>query len=829
MKILKTYNNIVVKENEYPFIPLREMVIFPKMQKTFYVGRLESIQAVEIAKEFYDNIVFLATQKDPNLESPGEDEIYKIGVLAKILEIKEGPDSKILKLLVLGLERGIIKKFIIEDNIRKVLIEKIDKEEEKDEEKIDIKTESLLEYIIKEFKKFTSLAKISNETVKGIISNSDNINSFINSMMPLLKASIENNIAILEETDPHKRLTLLAEIISSNIEIIQLEKKITQEVRNKMEKSQKEYFLNEQMKEIQKELGALNNDDIDIFSNTIEFTKKLDEIGVPEFVKQKALKEHKRLLKMPPISPESSILRTYLEWIIDLPWKEKKEDLKDLKKAKEILDKEHYSLKKVKERILEFLAVRQLNKKIKGPILCFIGPPGTGKTSLGRSVATALGREFIRISLGGIRDEAEIRGHRRTYLGALPGKIIQSMKKVKSINPVFLLDEIDKMSSDFRGDPASALLEVLDPEQNCGFVDHYLEVPYNLSEVMFITTANSYSGIPYPLLDRMEIINISSYTEIEKFKIAKFFLIPREKEENGLKHLDVSFTNKAIIDIIRYYTMEAGVRSLQRNIAKIFRKIAKLIVLEKNIKKVTITSKKLNKFLGKKIYSKSYVDEILDVGIAHGLAWSELGGSILPIEIVLYPGSGKISLTGKLGEVMKESAQTAFSYIRANAFLYNIKYKDFYKDYDVHIHFPEGAIPKDGPSAGIAIASAILSALTKESMPSNVAMTGEITLAGRVLPIGGLKEKVLAAARHKKKIIILPSENEKDLVDIPKSIKKKLEFKFVKRVEDVFKIVFNENIYRKEDENKNEENIVKEGIINIPETKIDNQFDNIIT
>jgi len=810
MKILKDYDNITIRENEYPFIPLREMVIFPSMQRSFYVGRSESIQAVEISKKFYENIVFLATQKDPNVENPKEDEIYRVGVLAKIVEQKKGPDHKIIKLVVTGIERGIIKEFVNEDNIKKVLIEKIDKEKE---EEIDAKTETLLEYIIKEFKKFSALARISNDTIKDIINKSDNINSFINAMMSLLKSSIENQIAILEETDSHKRLMLLAELISSNIEIIQLEKKITQEVRNKMERSQKEYFLHEQMKEIQKELGNLNNDDVDIFSNPVEFSKKLDEIGVPEYVKQKTLKEHKRLLKMPPISPESSILRTYLEWIIDLPWKEKREDLKDLKKAKEILDKDHYGLKKVKERIIEFLAVRQLNQKTKGPILCFIGPPGTGKTSLGKSVANAIGREFIRISLGGVRDEAEIRGHRRTYLGALPGKIIQSMKKVKSINPVFLLDEIDKMSSDFRGDPASALLEVLDPEQNSGFVDHYLEVPYNLSEVMFITTANSISGIPYPLLDRMEIINISSYTEMEKFNIAKFFLIPREKEENGLQDIDIKITNKAIIDIIRYYTMEAGVRALQRNIAKIFRKIAKFIVLNKKIEKIIITSKNLQKFLGKKIYLKPDVDEILDIGIAHGLAWSEIGGSILPIEIVLYPGSGKIILTGKLGEVMKESAQTAFSYIRANAFQYDIKYKDFYKDYDVHIHFPEGAIPKDGPSAGIAIASAILSALTKEPLHSNTAMTGEITLAGKVLPIGGLKEKILAAARHKKKIIILPYENEKDLVDIPKSIKKRLEFKFVKRVEDVFKIVFSNNIYAKPEENK--EKIENSNIIKI--------------
>jgi len=481
---------------------------------------------------------------------------------------------------------------------------------------------------------------------------------------------------------------------------------------------------------------------------------------------------------------------------LDLPWQAKTEDSRDFHKSKEILNRDHYSLNKVKNRILEFLAVRQLNNKTKGPILCFVGPPGTGKTSLGKSVALSLGREFVRISLGGVRDEAEIRGHRRTYLGALPGKIIQSMKKVKTINPVFLLDEIDKMSSDFRGDPASALLEVLDPEQNFQFSDHYLEIPYNLSETMFIATANSIQGIPYPLLDRMEIINISGYTEAEKMHIAKNFLLKKEIEENGISSIDFQVTDRALLDIIRYYTMEAGVRSLQRQIASLCRKTAKLIVLkEMKITRIQINRKNLSKFLGKKKYIRAKIDKVLDIGISHGLAWTEIGGTLLPIEVVLYPGSGKIVLTGKLGEVMKESAQTAFSYLRANAYLFDIKYENFYKDYDVHIHFPEGATPKDGPSGGIAICCAILSALTKTPMNSDVAMTGEITLTGKVLPIGGLKEKSLAAARHKKGIVIIPNENQKDLVEIPKIIKKRINFMAVEKILQVFDIVFDKSIY----------------------------------
>ncbi|HNZ27155.1 MAG TPA: endopeptidase La, partial [Spirochaetota bacterium] len=567
MKILKNHfseDNAV--ENHYPFIPLREMVIFPGLKKSFYVGRVDSVEAVNLSVEKYDKIIVMATQKDPAMETPKKEDIYRIGVIAKILEVRPGPEKNIIKLTVKGIRRVEIEDYVENNSIKKVKINEI--EFRKDIS--DPQTSIQLDLIVREFKKFSALAKIPFETLKSI-SEIDNLELLINTLMSFLKVSIDKQIETLQELDINKRLFHISEYIAANIEIYQLDKKINLEVKKKMEKSQKEYYLNEQIKEIQKELGTFS-DDSDFFANIEEFKKKLNELGLPEYAVDKALKEYKRLQKTQPMSPEAGIIRTYIEWILDLPWQAKTEDSRDFQKSKEILNRDHYSLNKVKNRILEFLAVRQLNNKTKGPILCFVGPPGTGKTSLGKSVAMSLGREFVRISLGGVRDEAEIRGHRRTYLGALPGKIIQSMKKVKTINPVFLLDEIDKMSSDFRGDPASALLEVLDPEQNFQFSDHYLEIPYNLSETMFIATANSIQGIPYPLLDRMEIINISGYTEAEKMHIARNFLLKKEMEENGITGIDFQVTDRALLDIIRYYTMEAGVRSLQRQIASLCRK-----------------------------------------------------------------------------------------------------------------------------------------------------------------------------------------------------------------------------------------------------------------
>jgi ATP-dependent Lon protease len=790
MKILSNKNSNIKKENEYPLLPLREVIVFPGMVKSFYVGRYESIEAVNLSLSYYDKYIFLGTQKDSTVENPDETSLFDIGVLAQIIEVRPGPDKKIIKLLVKGVERAKTVKISEDGNLKKatisnLLLSVLDN---------STKSEALVNFIIKEFRKYSSLAKIPEEALQAI-SMAESEEVLLNLLIPHLKIGFEKQVELLETEDLFDRFSILSEIIVANIELLEIEKKINVEVRKKLDKNQKEYYINEQIKELQKELGQINETDPEL-QNIDDFEKRLIEIGMPESVRTKVLKEQKRLMKMPSISPEAGVIRTYIDTLIDIPWSNKTEDSKDLKLSKKSLDEDHYSLHKVKNRILEFLAVRHLNPVTKGPILCFVGPPGTGKTSLANSVAKATGRDFIRISLGGVRDEAEIRGHRRTYLGALPGKIIQAMKKGKTINPVILLDEIDKMSSDFRGDPASALLEVLDPEQNYQFIDHYLEVPYNLSEVMFITTANSIKGIPYPLLDRMEIINISSYTEVEKLNIANKFLIPKQIIENGLSNISFKISKPAILEIIRFYTQEAGVRNLQRQIASICRKVAKKIVIEKNDKlKFNITKKNLIKILGKKKFVEPQIDQILDIGVSHGLAWSELGGALLPIEIVLYKGSGKIILTGKLGDVMKESAQTAFSYIRANSFLYDIKYKDFYKDYDVHIHFPEGAIPKDGPSAGIAITCGILSALTKIPMKSNIAMTGEITLTGRVLPIGGLKEKTLAAVKHKKKIVIIPYENEKDTDELPKLVKDKLEFKTVKRADDVFKIVFDDSIY----------------------------------
>jgi ATP-dependent Lon protease len=821
MKIIKSINkDFNKKENEYPLIPLREIIIFPGAEASFYVGRRESIEAVNLAKSLYDNYLFLSCQKNADVENPQMQDIYTTGIIALIKDVSLGPDKNILKLTISAIERARIVSFFEENNVKKVIVERI-KLQKLDDSK---KSEALLNIILKEFKKFINLTKMPREVVVNITGVLDE-DMLINAILPHLKATLDKKMEILEEEDILKRLTLLAELISSNIEIIQLEKKINFEVRKKLDKNQKEYFLNEQIKEIQKELG--NNNHSDEYSSIEDFEKKLVTLGMPEAVKDKALKEFKKLIKIPSFTPEAGVIRNYIDCLIELPWSKKSEDSKDIALAKKILDEDHYSLKKVKNRILEFISVRQLNPSTKGPILCFVGPPGTGKTSLGKSVARALGREFIRISLGGVRDEAEIRGHRRTYLGALPGKIIQSMKKAKTVNPIFLLDEIDKMSSDFRGDPASALLEVLDPEQNNQFVDHYLDIPYDLKEVMFITTANSKQGIPYALLDRMELIYISGYTENEKLKIAQRFLMPREQKENGIENINISMSSDVIIYIIRHYTMEAGVRSLQRQIASICRRIARYIVAtKKDIKEIKITKKKLVKFLGKPKYLQSAIDENLDIGVSHGLAWSEFGGSVLPIEVVLYPGSGKIILTGKLGDVMKESAQTAFSYIRANAHLFDIKIKNFYKNYDVHIHFPEGAIPKDGPSAGIAITCGILSALTKKPMKSKYAMTGEITLTGKVLPIGGLKEKSLAALRHKKEKILIPFENEKDLDDLPKVVKNKIEFITVKNAMDVFKIVFDDDIFIKE---KNEKTKKDSPRIIIDNKAINNQDYDILT
>jgi len=776
----------------YPVIPLREQVIFPGSECSFYIGREDTLAALSYAIEHNDKMIFLANQKDSDQENPAIEDLYHIGVLAVILNVDTDREKNVCCVTVKAFKRAEIREARKTDRIQTVAVRsKIDYFSE-DNEEMNI----LLNHIIKDFSKYCHIEHLAADIVQKI-SSINEMEELINALASNVRMPYLSQIKLLQETDTIKRLALLASTIRTNIDMTLLQKKIVMDIRKDNDKQQKEFFLHEQIKSLQKELLTLKDDPDSIIDDEDKFAEYIEKLGMNEQAKDKAISDAKKLRSLPTISPDAGILRNYIDWLIKLPWTNKSHEILDYKRSEAILNEEHYGLHKVKQRIMEFIAVRNLNQTIRGPILCFVGPPGIGKTSLSRSVAKALGREFIRISLGGVRDEAEIRGHRRTYLGAMPGKIIQSMRKVKSVNPVFLLDEIDKMTSDMRGDPASALLEVLDPEQNAQFMDHYLDVPYDLSEVMFITTANSLQGIPYPLRDRMEIISLESYTETEKVHIAQKFLINREKKENGIENVNLKIDNDAILSVIRHWTMEAGVRSLQRQIATICRKTAKNIVLGKlnPDEEIHITKTMLTKYLGKKKFIR-HADKVLDVGVSHGLAWSELGGSLLPIECVIYRGSGKLVLTGKLGDVMKESAQTAYSYIRSRAHLFDIKYKDFHKIYDVHIHFPEGATPKDGPSGGVAISCAILSALTKTPMNSDVAMTGEITLTGKVIPIGGLKEKVLAAARHKKKIVIIPAENHKDLDDIPKSTAEKIDFREVRRASEVFKMVFPQSVYK---------------------------------
>lgn len=796
MKINKIDNTVPLNISEkLPLIPLREMVIFPSMVKNFYVGRKDSILAIECAVQKHDRKILIVTQKNADDENPEIDDLYEDCVLASIIDIKADDSKDVIRITVEAEETVKLTSIELIDGIRFADFSLCGKISVGDEQKVAI----LKKLILKDLQNFLEMSHRDIQLIDKMRNANSNID-FFTLGMSVLVVDIKSQIDILKSNSFDSYFSKLASLIYQNIENINLEKKIEMSVHKRLNRSQKDFFLNEQIKEIQKELSSSQKDPE--LLNATEFSKKLDAAGMPEAIKQRLQKEQKRLAGMPSMAQESVILKSYIETFFELPWKSSEHDNHDLAKAKEILDSQHYSLKKAKNRILEYLAVRQLNPRTKGPILCFVGPPGTGKTTLSHSVADALDREFIRISLGGVRDEAEIRGHRRTYLGALPGKIIQSMKKVKSKNPVFLLDEIDKMSSDFRGDPAAALLEVLDPGQNSQFVDHFMEVPYDLSDVMFLCTANSLKGIPYPLLDRLEIIQINSYMEKEKFRIAKDFIIPREKKENGIENIDLHFSSKSIISIIRHYTMESGVRSLQRQIASICRKVAKKIVLDSDYDKnkpIKITTGNLKKYLGKKRYVESSPDDFLDVGVSNGLAWSELGGSILPIEIVLYSGKGNIILTGKLGDVMKESAQAAFSYIKSTAELYQIKFKDFYKDYDLHIHFPEGATPKDGPSGGLAISCGILSALTKVPIRSTIAMTGEITLTGRVLAIGGLREKVLAALRHGKKEVLIPEANLKDLDDLPKNVGEAISFKPVKRAEEAFRFVFEKGVFTDEE------------------------------
>ena len=768
---------------ELPLVALKDLVVLPFMVTPFFTGKASNINAIDAAMGM-DRMVFVACQ-DNDVEVPDIDDIFGTGTIAHILQVLKLPDGTV-RVLLEGRQRAVVRKLKHERNYSFVQLTPIELKTETDSSLVPI-----MAAVLRSFTKYCSLKKTVSKDALQSAEKAEYPDKLVDVVLANLQIKKELKLEVLAIIDTRERLDALAVLIEAEVEMLNLQNSISSRVRKKMEKNQKEYFLNEQIKEINKELGREKDDSQEID----EFVQTIEAKDAPAEIIDKARKEGRRLSKLQPMSPESGVLRTYLEWLADLPWGIKTEDNRDINAAAVILDEDHYNMKKPKERILDYIAVQQLKDRMKAPILCFVGPPGTGKTSLGKSVARALDRKFVRISLGGVRDEAEIRGHRKTYVGALPGKIIQSVKKAGSSNPVFLLDEIDKMSSDFKGDPASALLEVLDPEQNSNFVDHYLEVPYDLSGVMFITTANSIHNIPYPLRDRMEIIEIPGYTDLEKLRIAEDFIIPKQKEENGLAETAIEIQKSAILKIIHNYTMESGVRNLERQIAAILRKtareaLARGAVIDSSYSK-TVTSRSLKKLLGKEIYQDDLVYLERKPGLVHGLAWTELGGTLLPVEAALIEGKGELTLTGSLGDVMKESAHTALSYIRSSFESFGLE-KDFYENKSIHIHVPEGAIPKDGPSAGITIMSALLSIFKNRAIREKTAMTGEITLTGRILPIGGLKEKTLAAYRNKMSSVIIPEGNRKDYEELPPEVKSALEFNFVKTAEEAYRLLFEE-------------------------------------
>ncbi|GAE30197.1 endopeptidase La [Halalkalibacter hemicellulosilyticus] len=756
-----------------PLLPLRGLLVFPAMVLHLDVGRRKSVQAIEQVMD-EDKEILLATQKEISIDDPKEDEIYQVGTIAHVKSLLKLPNGTV-RVHVEGLKRARIKKYI--DTGEFLHVEAVVLEDE--EPYATTEAQALMRNILTMFEQYTKVSKkVSNETVT-IVKDIQEPGRFADVIAANLPLKLMQKQSMLELTNVKQRLIKLIEILNNEQEVLGLEKKIGQRVKKSMEKTQKEYYLREQLKAIQKELGDKEGRTGEVAT----LRDKISEGDMPDNVKEKALKELDRFEKMPANSAESSVLRTYLDWLIQLPWTYETEDQLDVIRAEEILNEDHHGLEKVKERVLEYLAVQQLTRELKGPILCLAGPPGVGKTSLARSIARSLDRKFVRISLGGVRDEAEIRGHRRTYVGAMPGRIIQGMKKAQSINPVFLLDEIDKMASDFRGDPSAALLEVLDPEQNNTFSDHYVEEPYDLSKVMFVTTANNISTIPGPLLDRMEIISIAGYTEVEKIQIAKNYLLPRQMKDHGLTKGMLQMKEDAIKKVVRYYTREAGVRSLERQLATLCRKAAKKIV-SKEKKRVILTGNTIETYLGKPRFRYGLAEVEDQVGAATGLAYTSAGGDTLSIEVSVAPGKGKLSLTGQLGDVMKESAEAAFSYIRSRSNELEID-PSFHEQNDIHIHVPEGATPKDGPSAGITMATALISALTGRKVKKEVGMTGEMTLRGRVLPIGGLKEKSMSAHRAGLRTIIIPKDNEKDLEDVPKSVREDLTYIPVTHLDEV--------------------------------------------
>ena len=762
-------------ELRVPLLPLRDIIVFPHMVVPLFVGRQKSIRALEEAVN-KQRPVLLAAQKDAKTNEPAEEDIYRVGTLGTVVQLLRLPDGTV-KVLVEGKQRARVTRYL--DHAEHFLVEVEPIEEQCDK---TTEVEALVRSVNSTFENYAKLNKKIPPEMTMSVASIDDPARLADTIVAHLGIKLEDKQALLEMLNPAERLEKVLGFMRSEIEILEVEKRIRSRVKKQMEKTQKEYYLNEQMRAIQKELGEK-----DEFKNEIqELEEKIRQKKMSAEAREKAEKELKKLKMMSPMSAEATVVRNYIDWLISLPWREYTEDKLDIGVAEQVLEEDHYGLEKVKQRILEYLAVQSLVGHLKGPILCLVGPPGVGKTSLGKSIARATGRKFVRVSLGGVRDEAEIRGHRRTYIGALPGKIIQSMKKAASGNPVFLLDEVDKMSTDFRGDPSSALLEVLDPEQNNSFNDHYLDVDYDLSKVMFITTANTLERIPRPLQDRMEIIRIAGYTELEKLNIAKRYLIPKQREANGLQEANIVFADNSILALVRHYTKEAGVRNLEREIASICRKVAVEVVKKDRNAQVRVTTKSLLPYLGPPRYRFGKAEVEHKIGVATGLAWTDLGGELLATEVQVLPGKGKLIITGRLGEVMQESAQAALSYVRSRAEELGLE-RDFYQKIDIHIHVPEGAIPKDGPSAGITMATALVSALTRIPVRHDLAMTGEVTLRGYVLPIGGLKEKVLAAHRGGIKRVLVPLENQKDIQEIPAVILKSVAIEVVEHMDHVLR------------------------------------------
>ncbi|MBT8366624.1 MAG: endopeptidase La [Deltaproteobacteria bacterium] len=756
-----------------PLLPLRDIVIFPHMVAPLFVGREKSVNALSDAMN-KNKEVFLATQRKAGIDNPGESDISHVGTIGKVLQLLRLPDGTV-KALVEGKSRARIDRFVHNDDFFQVALSKI-----KAPDLPSAEAEALNRSIQDAFEEYASKNKNISKELLNNVAAITNPSQMADTVSAHFSFKIEDKQRLLETIDLSERMSLLLSLIKMEIEVFQMDQRIKSRVKEQMEKTQKNYYLNEQMRAIKKEMGA----EEDAGDEIRELEEKIKNKKMSPEATEKVEHELKKLKMMTPMSAEATVVRNYIDWIISLPWFEHTQVGDDVDEAEKILDEDHYGLEKPKERILEYLAVQALVKKIRGPILCFVGPPGVGKTSLAKSIARATGREYVRLSLGGIRDEAEIRGHRRTYIGALPGKIIQSLKKAGVNNPVFCLDEVDKMSMDFRGDPSAALLEVLDPEQNFSFNDHYLDLDYDLSDILFITTANTLPDIPLPLQDRMEIIRLPGYTEYEKYNIAKGFLLPKQIKNNGLEGRGVTFSKNSILAIIRRYTREAGVRNLEREISSVCRKLAREALREKDKTEFKVSEKSILKYLGPFRFRQEQVEEKDQVGMVTGLAWTQVGGELLFIETLIMPGKGKLTVTGKLGDVMQESARAALSYVRSRAANLMIE-EDFYKKYDIHIHIPEGAIPKDGPSAGISMCSSLVSALTKRKVHRDIAMTGEITLRGRVLPIGGLKEKIIAAHRGGIKKILIPNENEKDLKDVPKSISNQLEIFTVDHMDEV--------------------------------------------